>query len=114
MDGTAKTEDPGEEHEAIANQRTLRDTFRLWIDPEIERRKAAATLPEDFQLRIAQVILNVDAPTVVRINEEVRAAILVSKMGGSAPKQKGDRSSGTRLKTYRRSSLRNSIRTLRM
>ncbi|MBX3197914.1 MAG: hypothetical protein KF894_07190 [Labilithrix sp.] len=86
-DGPAKMEEDGE---AIANQRTLNETFRFWIDPEIERRKTAGSLPAGFQLHAAQVILNVGAPTTTRINEEVRAVMLVSKKPDTAAKQKGD------------------------
>ena len=75
-DDLPRTED---DDEVVANQRTLHETFRLWIDPEIERRKAEGALPRGFQLQAAQVILNVGEPTTVRLNEEVRAVMLASR-----------------------------------
>jgi HEPN domain-containing protein len=56
----------------------IRQAMDFWINPEIERRRAAGTLAEDFALSAAQVILDpgVDEP-VVRLNEEVKAAVLV-------------------------------------
>jgi hypothetical protein len=50
--------------------------FRFWITPELERRKAAGELSDDFTLRAAQIIFTVDteAPEV-RLNEEVQAVV---------------------------------------
>lgn len=56
----------------------IRQAMEFWINPEIERRRAARTLPEGFALSAAQVILEpgADEPEV-RLNEEVKAAVLV-------------------------------------
>jgi hypothetical protein len=56
----------------------IRQTMDFWINPEIERRREAGTLPDDFALSAAQVILDPDSEIPeVRLNEEVKAAILV-------------------------------------
>lgn len=46
-----------------------------WINPEIQRRRDAKILSDDFNLFAAQVIMNFDKPTEVRLNEEVRAKV---------------------------------------
>lgn len=48
----------------------------LWINPEIQRRRNEGVLLEDFALFAAQVIINFDQPTAVRLNEEVKAAVV--------------------------------------
>ena len=58
-------------------QRFLQQVFDLWVNPEIERRRQAGTLPPSFQLESAQVIMNVGEPTLVRLNIEVRAVMRV-------------------------------------
>lgn len=52
----------------------LQNAFDLWINPEIERRREADLLPDNFVFRGAQVIMDLDlqAPKV-RLNEEIRA-----------------------------------------
>ena len=52
----------------------MQQAFDLWINPEIERHRESGTLPDDFVVYIAQVIidLDVDAPEV-RFNEEIKA-----------------------------------------
>src|SRR5258708_4270399 len=56
----------------------VRQALDLWINPEIERRREAGTLPEGFALSGAQVIFGAgDGPPEVRLNEEVKAAFLV-------------------------------------
>ena len=55
----------------------VRQAMDFWIDPEIERRSAAGTLPEDFALSAAQVIFSDAEIPEVRLNEEVKAAVLV-------------------------------------
>lgn len=59
-----------------AVKRMLAQSFELWFQPEIERRQVAGSLPEDFALWGAQVIMDPDrqAP-VVRLNEEVRGVV---------------------------------------
>lgn len=59
----------------------------LWINPELERRKEAGTLPSDFQLQIAQIVMNVDKPVEVRLNGQVRATMKVRVV---KPVNKGD------------------------
>jgi len=55
----------------------IQQAMDFWINPEIERRREAGTLPEDFVLSAAQVILGDAEMPEVRLNEEVKAAILV-------------------------------------
>jgi hypothetical protein len=63
--------------EAEAKQRTIDDAFRLFITPEIERRQAAGLVPTPYRLLKAQVVMNVDRPTEVRLNDEVKAVVFV-------------------------------------
>ena len=52
---------------------TIRHAFELWFIPEIERRRCDGSLPEDFSLWGAQVVMDTDVPgPMVRINEEIR------------------------------------------
>ena len=60
-----------EEH----NQALFKQVFDLWINPEIERRRTAGTLPDDFILRAAQVIMNVGSPNEIRLNHEVAVVL---------------------------------------
>jgi hypothetical protein len=76
------------ERSDIPGDRFLRDLFDIFINPEISRRRAARLLPEAFQLHQAQVIMNVDAPRVIRLNDEVRALMKV-KVAPGAGVQKG-------------------------
>jgi hypothetical protein len=56
----------------------IRQALDFWINPEIERRRGAGTLPDDFALSAAQIIFEPDTEMpVVRLNEEVKAALLV-------------------------------------
>lgn len=57
----------------------VRQAFEFWINPEIERRRAAGALRDDFSLSAAQVIFDSDAEAPeVRLNEEIKAALLVT------------------------------------
>jgi len=53
----------------------VRQIVELWINPEIKRRRDEGRLPDNFGLFAAQVIMNFDSPTQVRLNEEVKALI---------------------------------------
>jgi HEPN domain-containing protein len=56
----------------------VRQAMEFWIEPEIERRRAAGTVREDFALAAAQVIFDPEADEIeVRLNDEVKAAVLV-------------------------------------
>lgn len=50
----------------------LRQAFDMWVNPEIEKRRAAGTLPDPFELYMAQRIQFPDGRNLVRLNEEVR------------------------------------------
>jgi hypothetical protein len=55
----------------------VRQALDFWIEPEIERRRAAGELADDFALSAAQVIFDPDVEMpVVRLNDEVKAALL--------------------------------------
>lgn len=58
-------------------QGLLQQIFEIWINPEVARRIAARTLVAPVNLLFAQVIMNVGKPTRVRLNDEVRARLLV-------------------------------------
>src|SRR5436305_47644 len=53
----------------------LRQSFELFINPEIGRRREAGRIDETFGLSAAQVIFNADAPLEVRFNDEVEGHI---------------------------------------
>jgi HEPN domain-containing protein len=62
----------------VIKEAVIRQAMEFWINPEIERRREAEALPDNFALSAAQVIFNpgADAPEV-RLNEEVTAAVQV-------------------------------------
>lgn len=62
-----------------AAQNFIQNIFATWINPEIEKRKTSAHLPEHFSLRKAQVIFLVDGNYIIRINEEVKLVILTNR-----------------------------------
>jgi uncharacterized protein (UPF0332 family) len=47
----------------------------LWINPEIQRRREAGRITDDFRVHAVQVIMYLDAPTEIRLNEEIKAAV---------------------------------------
>ena len=52
----------------------MQHALDLWINPEIERRRESGTLPDDFAVHRAQVIMNLDADAPeVRLNKEIKA-----------------------------------------
>jgi uncharacterized protein (UPF0332 family) len=59
-------------------ENVVRNALDLWINPEINRRREAGTLPENFSAYAIQVIFDDDLECVqVRLNEEVRAVLEV-------------------------------------
>ena len=57
----------------------VKQAFDFWIGPEIERRREAGELPDDFALHGAQVIFGIDeGMPEVRLNEEVKAVAVVT------------------------------------
>lgn len=65
-------------------QRVLEQALQIWIAPELERRREAGLLPSDFVLRAAQIVMNVDAPTKVRLNAEVKLVVEVRPLHNRA------------------------------
>jgi hypothetical protein len=56
----------------------MQQVLELWINPEIERRREAGRLPDDFSLTRAQVIMNLDANAPeVRFNKEIKAVVAI-------------------------------------
>ena len=54
-------------------QNLMQQVHELWINPEVERRREAGRLPDDFAISRAQVIMNLDADVPeVRFDEEVK------------------------------------------
>lgn len=53
----------------------LKQCFKLWIGPEIERRKAENKIPQDFKLKAAQIIFCLGQKPFVRLNSEVKALV---------------------------------------
>jgi hypothetical protein len=58
------------------NDNFFKQIFKVYIDPEIERRRQAGSLSDDFTLYAVQVIMNHDGPIEVRLNDEVNAYIV--------------------------------------
>lgn len=55
-------------------QSLMRQALDFWINPELERRRQAGSLSDNFVLTRAQIIMNVDADAPeVRLNEEIKA-----------------------------------------
>jgi uncharacterized protein (UPF0332 family) len=63
---------------------------KLYITPEIERRRARREVGEEIVLWAAQIILNVDAPPVVRINSEIRGVFTGEQLAQGASLGVGD------------------------
>lgn len=53
-------------------ERLLQQAFELWINPEIERRRAIGELKEPFSLQYAQRLQWPDGNITIRLNEEVQ------------------------------------------
>lgn len=69
-------------------QRFLKQTIDIWIKPEIDKRKNEKRIPNDFELRAAQIIFSLDKGwNKVRLNGEVKAKIKCKK---KLQKNKGD------------------------
>lgn len=75
-DETGHTEDARVDSEV--GQKLFEQVWRLWLEPEIADRRERGDLPVEFVLHRAQVILGVEAPPEVRLNEEVRGVVTVT------------------------------------
>jgi hypothetical protein len=73
--------------DVVGPERTLRQAFKLWITPEIERRVNAGTLTLPVDLQAAQVLFHEGRHPEIRLNNEVRGSPLVRI---SKPVQVGD------------------------
>src|SRR5690349_13255934 len=60
-----------------ATQRLLDQVFAIWINPEIERRRAEGLLGDGWGLIAAQIIFNVGGQNEVRLNEQVQIVLQV-------------------------------------
>lgn len=69
--------------DAKAASRTLEHAFRLWFEPELERRAADGRIQKGFAVWAVQVVLNHDADPEIRINQEVKGAF-VARAGRKA------------------------------
>lgn len=64
--------------DAEGMQRTFNQFMDLYIRPEIDRRRESGELPENFELKLAQVLISGDGRSpVVRLNEETKIIGLV-------------------------------------
>lgn len=61
----------------------LQEAFDLWINPEIEKRRATGSLPVGFQLVAAQHIQRPDGENITRLNDEVRGMMKVGPIPGA-------------------------------
>ena len=58
-----------------ATQRLLEQVFSIWITPEIERRRAAGLIGDDWPFIAAQIVFNVGGQNEVRLNDQVKAVL---------------------------------------
>lgn len=63
----------------------MQQALNLWIKPEIERRRQSGQIPSNFALTAAQIVMNVDAPLEVRLNQEVKIALMFHATKPIAP-----------------------------
>jgi hypothetical protein len=67
-------EDDSIEVDDILARNVMHQAFDLYINPGIERRRESGTLPDDFIVYRAQVIMDLDMDAAeVRFNEEIKA-----------------------------------------
>ena len=62
-------------NDQLMAKRLIEQTLTNWVNPELERRKAAGELKDGFVLKAAQIIFSVGGKNLVRINGEVKAII---------------------------------------
>ncbi len=55
-----------------ASERFIEQVFDIWINPEIERRRKAGTLTQEFKFCAAQVLLDTDSGVELRLNSEIK------------------------------------------
>ena len=69
-------------------KRIFQQVMDLWIEPEIKKRKSLNRLPENFNLKAAQIIFSLDRGwNKVRLNGEIKAK---ANMKLRVAKNKGD------------------------
>jgi len=56
-------------------ERLIEQTLRVWVNPELEKRKKAGDLKGNFILKAAQIIFTVSGQNTIRINGEVKAIV---------------------------------------
>ena len=70
----------------IFDEKTTQYIFKqfldIYINPEIEKRKLSGRLPDNFELRRAQIIFSVDRENEIRLNNEVKC-IITAKLNKS-------------------------------
>lgn len=70
------------------SQKLFQQTMNIWIQPEIDKRGREKRLPDNFNLKSAQIVFSLDRGwTKVRLNEEVKA---VADVKINVPKNKGE------------------------
>lgn len=62
---------------AFPYDRTLMQAFEVWINPEVERRRAEGRVAVGFVVNAAQIVMNVGKQPVVRLNDEVKLVVKV-------------------------------------
>lgn len=63
------------QNDQLMAQRLIEQTLKVWVNPELERRKAAGEFKDEFVLKAAQVIFSVGGKNIVRVNGEVKAIV---------------------------------------
>lgn len=66
----------------LVYKRASENMVKIWVTPEIERRKQEGVLSDGFVLERAQVIFNHGVPPEVLLNEEIRGVIEVEVAEG--------------------------------
>ena len=69
----SNTEPPNPDFGEVA----IKNVFELWFTPELERRRAAGLIGDNFVLWIAQAIFPEEGENKIRLNEEVRGVMWV-------------------------------------
>jgi HEPN domain-containing protein len=78
---------PADQFDNEAASNTFNQMFELFFGPEIERRKQAGALPNDFFLYMAQVLFPTEGVSTIHLNDEVKG---VGSMRANRPVQAGD------------------------
>lgn len=75
--------------DAKATSNLLSQIMKLWIEPEISRRKQTGTLPENFGINRCLIRLPLDKNPIIEFNEDA-GLIVIAKVARGTVKERGD------------------------